>query len=150
MKKAQIKFDNFRMRTETLTKRLDFVGNYKIKGQIILPITGEGRANISMFDVTSTQDFKGEYFTKPEDGEIYLNVTEYKIKFKPKRATFKFENLFNGDKELGTTMNQFLNQNWKAVLGGLMPEYEKFFGAKFKEVAKSFFDQVPMSKIFLD
>lgn len=137
------------MRTETLTKRLELLGDYKIKGQIILPINGEGKANITMYDVTSTQDFKGEYYTKP-DGETYLNVTEYKIKFKPKKATFYFDNLFNGDKELGRTMNQFLNQNWKAVFAGLMPEYEKFFASKFKEVSNSFFDKVPLNRIFLD
>lgn len=150
MKRVSINFDKFRLRSEIITDRLDFVGNYKINGQIIIPISGEGRANISMHQASSIHDLKGEYITNPEDGQIYLNITDYKIKFKPKSVSFYFGNLFNGDKLLGDTTNDFLNQNWKAVFAGLIPEYEKFFGEKFKEVAKSFFEKIPMNKIFLE
>lgn len=113
-------------------------------------LAGEGQANISMHELTSIHELKGEYFAKPEDGETYINVTDYRIKFKPKRVTFQFENLFQGDKVLGQTMNQFMNENWKAVFNGLAPDYEKFFGAKFKDVANNVFNNVPMKMIFLE
>lgn len=151
MRRAQITFDKFKLKTETFTEQLDFVGKYEMSGKIIyLPITGEGRANISMHELSSVHELKGDYFTKPEDGETYINVTDYRIKFKPKRVTFQFENLFQGDKVLGQTMNQFMNENWKAVFNGLAPDYEKFFGAKFKDFANNVFKNVPMKKIFLE
>lgn len=149
--KVAIRFDNFKLKTEIYTDRLDFVGNYKMTGQIIyLPIIGEGRTNISMQDLASRHEVIGEYFTKPEDGETYINITDYKIKFKPKRLTFKFDNLFNGDKVLGDNMNRFMNQNWKAVFQNIIPDYEKFFGEKFKALANNVFQNVPMKMIFLE
>lgn len=151
MQRVQIKFDKFKMKSKIYSDRLDFVGNYVMDGQIIqFPITGAGRANISMHQVSTTHEVFGDYFTKPEDGETYINVTDYKIKFEPKFVTFKFENLFNGDKILGETMNQFMNENWKAVFNGLVPEYARFFGAKFKDLSNNVFQKVPMKKIFLD
>lgn len=151
MKRLAIKFDNFKIKSEIFTNRLDFVGNYKMKGQIIyLPINGEGRANISMHQPMSRHELTGEYFTKPEDGQTYINITDYKIKFKPKFVTFQFEDLFNGDKVLGENMNRFMNQNWKPVFQNIIPEYEKFFGEKFKSLANNVFQTVPMNQIFLD
>lgn len=139
------------MKSEIYSERLDFVGNYEMSGKIIhLPITGKGSANISMHQLTSIHEVFGDYYTKPEDGETYINVTDYKIIFKPKYVSFYFENLFNGDKVLGETMNQFMNQNWKAVFNELVPEYVKFFGAKFKNLANNVFEKIPMKMIFLD
>lgn len=149
--KVAANFDKFRIKSESYTERLDLTGNYEMNGQIIfLPITGEGFANISMHQMISVHDVKGDYYVKPEDGETYVNITDYKIKFKPKYVTFAFGNLFNGDKVLGDTMNQFMNQNWKAVFNGLIPEYAKFFGSKFSSIANNVFQNVPIKNIFLD
>lgn len=145
-----IKFDKFRMKSEIYTERLDLSGNYEMNGKIILlPITGNGRANISMHQMTSVHDVQGEYFVKPEDGETYVNITDYKIKFVPSFVTFNFENLFNGDKVLADTMNLFINQNWQIVFDGFIPEYAKFFGSEFKNVANKVFQHVPMNNLFL-
>lgn len=149
--RVAIKFDKFKIKSEMYTDHLDFVGDYDMAGQILyLPLKGEGNANISMQQLTSRHEITGDYFTNPDDGETYINVTDYKIRFKPKRVTFKFENLFNGDKVLGNTMNRFMNQNWKVVFEGTASEYEKFFGEKFKSIANNVFQNVPMKKIFLD
>lgn len=151
LKRTAIKFDKFALKSELFTDRLDFVGDYEMDGQIIfLPIRGEGRANISMHQMTSKHELKGEYVVNPKDGETYMNVTSYKIKLKPKWVTFDFQNLFNGDRILGQTMNDFMNQNWKAVFEGLASEYEKFFNARYTTLSKKVFDRIPMKKIFLD
>lgn len=151
MQRIQIKFDQFKLKSEVYTDRLDFAGNYKMTGQILyLPISGEGRANISMQGVTSRHEVTGDYFTKPEDGQTYINITDYKIRFKPKRVMYKFDNLFNGDKVLGDNMVRFMNQNWKLLFQSTIPDYEKFFGEKFKALANKVFQSVPMKSIFLD
>lgn len=151
LNRTAIKFGNqFRLKSEIYTDRMDFAGNYEMKGQIlVLPIEGHGKANVSMLQSSTRHELIGEYITK-DDGEIYINITDYKISFKPKKVLFKFENLFNGDKTLGDTMNRFMNQNWKAVFDGLVPEYEKFFGEKFKSIANNVFGNIPMKEIFLD
>jgi Haemolymph juvenile hormone binding protein (JHBP) len=150
LNRTAIKFDKFRLKSEIYTERLDFAGNYEMNGMIIfLPIEGRGKANISMHQLSSRHELFGDYFTKP-DGETYINITDYKITFKPKRVTFKFENLFNGDKILGEEMNKFMNQQWKAVFNGLVPEYSRFFGQKFQSIANNVFGNIPMKEIFLE
>jgi Haemolymph juvenile hormone binding protein (JHBP) len=84
-----------------------------MNGQIlVLPIRGEGFANVSMNELTTRHELKGDYFTG-KDNNTYINITEYKIKFKPKWVIYRFDNLFNGDKLLGQTMNKFMNDNWE-------------------------------------
>ena len=150
LNRTKINLDDFHSKSDIYTERLDFIADYDMKGQIMyFPVEGRGKANISMQQLTSRHEFFGSYFTKP-DGETYINITDYKISFKPKKVSFSFENLFNGDKNLGETMNRFMNQNWKPVFNGLVPEFEKFFGEKFKSIVNNVFGNVPMKQIFLD
>lgn len=143
------KFKKFAMKSDTYTDRLDFVGQYTMNGQIlVLPITGEGFANVSMHELTTRHELRGDYYTG-KDNNTYVNITSYKIKFTPKWVGFRFDNLFNGDKLLGETMNNFMNSNWEPVFYGMIPGYEDEFGKKFKSVANILFRQVPFDLIFL-
>lgn len=146
--RTAVRFTNFSMKSESFTNRLDFVGQYTMNGQIlILPIRGEGFANVSMHEMITRHEIIGDYFTGP-DGHKYVNLTDYKIKFKPKWVTFRFDNLFNGDELLGSTMNKFMNDNWQDVFDGIIPGYEAKFGEKFKKIANTLFHQVPFDVIF--
>lgn len=144
------KFKKFALRSDTYTDRLDFIGQYTMKGQIlVLPIVGEGFANFSMQELSTRHELHGDYYTG-KDNNTYVNITSYKIKFTPKHVTFRFDNLFNGDKLLGETMNNFMNNNWEPVFNGLIPGYEEQFGEKFKSVANILFSQIPFDFIFLN
>lgn len=39
------------------------------------------------------------------DGQTYMHIRDYKVKFIPQRVLLHFSNLFNGDKRLGDRMN---------------------------------------------
>jgi uncharacterized protein YjaG (DUF416 family) len=39
--------------------------------------------------------------TKKSDGKTYIKPYDYELKLDPKKATFSFTNLFNGNKLLG-------------------------------------------------
>jgi Haemolymph juvenile hormone binding protein (JHBP) len=146
--RTSAKFKKFNMKAECFTQRMDFVGEYKMNGQIlVLPIHGEGHANVSMHLLTTRHEIVGDYL-KRDDGNTYINITTYKIKFKPKWVTFQFDNLFNGDKVLSGTMNKFMNDNWQLVFDGLISGYEINFGKKFKDVANALFHKVPFEVIF--
>lgn len=150
LQRTATKFKKFAMKSDAYTDRLDFVGQYKMKGQIlVLPIVGEGFANVSMNQLTTRHELHGNYF-QGADNNTYINITSYKIKFRPKWVKFRFDNLFNGDKVLGETMNRFMNENWEPVFYGLIPGYEENFGEKFRKVANILFSQVPSSLIFLE
>lgn len=144
------KFKKFAMKSDAYTERLDFVGQYTMNGQIlVLPIRGSGFANVSMNQLTTRHELHGEYY-QGDDNNTYVNITSYKIKFKPKWVKFRFDNLFNGDRILGDTMNRFMNDNWDPVFYGIIPGYEDNFGEKFKSVANILFSQVPFDLIFLE
>lgn len=92
---------------------------------------------------------RGEYF-QGKDNQTYINITSYKIKFKPQSVNFRFDNLFNGDEVLSSTMNKFMNDNWEPVFAGMIPGYEEVFGEKFRGIANILFHQVPANAIFLE
>lgn len=138
------------LKAEAYTDRMDFAGQYKMRGQIlILPVTGQGFGNVSFHQLTTRHELSGEVIAD-KDNVRYLKIQNYKIKFIPKKVTFRFDNLFNGDKTLGSTMLRFMNENWQPVFDGIIPGYEEKFGEKFKDIANILFSQVPFDAIFLE
>lgn len=128
---------------------MEFIGDYTMDGRILLlPIRGHGKSNVTMIDLRTIHEMKGEPYQK--NNETYMRFTKYSIKFRPKSAKLMFENLFNGDKLLGDTMNKFLNDNWEIVFQELIPGYEETFGILFKDIANKLFTKVPLNKIFLN
>jgi hypothetical protein len=141
--------NNFAIRTESNLNSLQLIGDYMMKGQIlVLPIDGEGKCNVTMVNPNVYTQMKGKYFEK--DGEKYLNATTFEIDLKPRKAYFNFENLFKNDKKLSDTINHFMNENWQLVIDNLIPGYEKSLGLVFKDEANKIFNNVPFNKIFKD
>lgn len=64
------------------------------------------------------------------------------------RMYLYMENLFNGDKLLGDTTNQFLNENWRDIFNELQPAMLKAIGIMNLGVAKPVFDEVPYADLF--
>lgn len=140
--------NNYILRCDGLTPRVDFVGDYTMDGRILLlPITGKGKANITMVGLKTVHELIGEPIKKK--GEVYIRFKEYHIKLLPKRVYLHFENLFNGDKVLGENMNRFMNENWELIFNELKGGYEDTFSYVFKDVTNKIFTKVPMNKIFL-
>lgn len=128
---------------------MEFISDYEMSGRIlVLPIVGKGKSNVTMYNLTTKHEIYGEPVEK--DGEMYMKIKKYHVKFYPKKMTMNFENLFNGDRQLGSTMNRFLNENWKIVFDEVSGGYEDTFGFIFKEITNKIFLKVPMNKIFLE
>lgn len=145
--KADLK--HYRLKTESITPKMEFIADYVMKGRIlVLPIQGKGVANITMVNLVVKHDIFGEPIKR--DGEVYMHVKEYKVKFIPEKVSLYFSNLFNGDKRLGDQMNLFLNENSELVFNELKESYEKSLSSVFQDVTNKIFDKVPMNKIFLE
>ncbi|XP_052871240.1 protein takeout-like [Anopheles cruzii] len=135
------------IKAEAVTPRVQFVGNYTMNGRILLlPITGKGLANITLHRLKTYHELIGELVER--NGEQFMHIRKYIVHFEPKLVTFQFENLFNGDPNLGRTMNQVLNDNWEVVFGELRNSYEETFGYIFKKISNQIFLKVPMNKVF--
>lgn len=123
------------------------LGDYEMSGRILLlPITGNGRANITLVNSKIEHRLIGEPFEK--DGVKYMRLKEYRVTFDPQRVYMHFENLFN-DATLSQTMNRFLNDNWETVFNELKTGYSKSFGKIFREISNRIFEKVPMDTMFL-
>lgn len=145
--KADLK--HYRLKTDSLTPKMEFIGDYVMKGRIlVLPIQGKGIANITMVNLVVKHDLIGEPVER--DGQTYMHIRDYKVKFIPQRVLLHFSNLFNGDKRLGDQMNIFLNENSDLVFNELKDSYEKALSSVFQDVTNKIFDKVPMNKIFLE
>lgn len=139
--------DNYVLRTEGITPLVNFAGDYTMTGRILLlPITGHGKANISMVDLKTVHELIGEPVKKK--GEVYLRLKEYNVKLIPKRVYLHFGNLFNGDRLLGQQMNRFMNENWELIFNELKGGYEDTLSYVFREVTNKLFTKVPMDRIF--
>ncbi|XP_026285874.2 protein takeout-like [Frankliniella occidentalis] len=126
--------------------RLD--GGYTIDGRVlVLPITGSGQCSLQLDDVTADLTLAAHEITK--NGQKHLAVDKLSLSFDTSKLHMRFDNLFNGNKELGDTMNTFLNQNWPDILRELKPSIDDTFGAAFQALASRIFAKVPYNNIFL-
>ncbi|XP_047098153.1 protein takeout-like [Schistocerca piceifrons] len=128
---------------------VSLLGQYRIDGKVlVLPITGEGRCNLTFADLTTTAKIRAEKVVK--DGQTYGRVLSFGFSLQPQRLHMDFENLFNGDKALGDNMNKFLNENWQEILKELQPAVEEAFGATFKEIVNRIYQRVPYKDLLLE
>lgn len=79
---------------------LELRGTYATKGRVlILPIEGEGPC---VFKPSGKFKYTGIFERYQKDGVSYLKLKDTKIDLELLSATYKFDNLFNGNKKLGT------------------------------------------------
>ncbi|GLG99483.1 Protein takeout [Gryllus bimaculatus] len=123
-------------------------GPYKIQGSVLLlPINGDGQTNITLNNLIADIDIRGERITK--NGLEYIKVDTFGLMLTVSHLQMHFTNLFNGDKALGDTMNNFLNENWSEIYRELNPAFEQTLGAIFLQITARFFQKVPFDKVFL-
>lgn len=90
----------------------------------------------------------GEHFIR--DGSLYVRYNKIDFAITPQKMTLDFENLFDGDKVLSKTINQFINENWKEILKEMKPSYEAVFSNVFKDTVEKVFDKIPVKNILTD
>lgn len=147
--KCRSDLDKFILKCESVSPEIGFIGDYAMKGQILfLPINGKGKSKIILRNLVTKHEIIGEPIE--ENGELFMKIKLYKIKLVPEKVNFDFQNLFNGDKLLGDTMNNFLNENSQIVFSELRGSFEESLSYIFKDITNKLFTKVPMDKIFLN
>lgn len=58
------------------------------------------------------------------------------------------ENLFNGDKLLGDTTNQFMDENWRDLFNEIQPAILKAIDIMSFDIVKPIFDKVPYAELY--
>ncbi|XP_011687141.1 PREDICTED: protein takeout-like [Wasmannia auropunctata] len=143
----QIDWDKLIFKSESFNPQVDFIADYKLQGNILLlPIRGEGKCNITMYDLNVKHETHYEKFEK--NGDTYMRAKKYIVNFLPKHVNLHFDNLFNGDSVLGEQTQKFFNQNSDLIFKELEAPYEESFGLVFNKITNDIFTRVPMNKIF--
>lgn len=128
--------------------KVSITGKYKVDGRVlVLPIRGEGDANLVFDNCVLVVKLKPKVITK--NGKQYIQTERFNLDFDTSRLHINLENLFNGNKELGENMNQFLNQNWRDILNELKPAINFAIEELLKSIINRIFAKVPYSDIFL-
>ncbi|XP_016905697.2 protein takeout [Apis cerana] len=147
VKNYNIDWDKCLLSSDSYNPQVDFVADYKIEGKVLLlPVRGAGKSNITMYDLKSHNDIYCEKYEK--NGETYLRIKKHAVKFNPDKVKLRFENLFDGNKELGEQMNRFINENSELIFKELQTAYEETFSLVFTKIDNEIFNRIPFDKIF--
>ncbi|KAL3271584.1 hypothetical protein HHI36_022059 [Cryptolaemus montrouzieri] len=124
-------------------------GVYEARGKVLLfPVNGNGKFKITLEKVVSTLKFDIETFSK--NNQKYLRGKSSSLKLQTSKASYDFENLFNGNKEISDNLNNVLNDNWKELFDELVPAYTEAYARVLLQIANRIFSKIPLSDIFLD
>ncbi|XP_023709316.2 protein takeout [Cryptotermes secundus] len=116
---------------------------YNLQGKVlILPLLGNGPAKVHLKNVTTSVSMR---FELPRvQGRQVMNVVDMKVDFDIQGMTVQFDNLFNGNKVLGRTMNAFVNKNALEIVRELKEPLGESFSVAFKDIMNNMLSHLPL------
>ncbi|XP_025415710.1 protein takeout-like [Sipha flava] len=122
---------------------------YDLKGNLLLlPLVGVGDAKLYLKNVTTHVQTK-IYFPKYMN-ETVMMANSMKVDFNLAAMRVNLDNLFNGNKVLGRTVNTFLNQNALEVVNDLKENIGENLSIIFKQIMNDAFSHMPTRLWLLD
>lgn len=123
----------FEVKVKTPALRLQ--SNYEVDGKIlVVPMKGSGKSDMNLTDIEEVVKINTKFVEKK--GGIHLEVASQDVDVSVKNGKFYFENLFNGNKELGEQTNTFINENWQELYKELKPVISNAVGGAVAYVVK--------------
>jgi hypothetical protein len=89
-----------------------------------------------------------DYEEKMKKGKTFIKFVSSKVNVDPELATFNFENLFDGDKQLGDNINRVINDNWKEVFDDVKDGYIDVVNRILLQLLNNFFSKVSLEEAF--
>ncbi|XP_066159114.1 protein takeout-like [Euwallacea fornicatus] len=121
---------------------LDIKSKYNLKGQIlVLPLVGHGSCDLKLFNIR-TRLYSNLTFLEKEGREI-MNIDNLIVKFRVGGLRVQFDNLFNGNKILGHTVNTFINQNGLDIVAELEESIADSLAWIFTKLMNNVFVKIP-------
>ncbi|GLG93796.1 Uncharacterized protein GBIM_01145 [Gryllus bimaculatus] len=94
--------------------------------------------------------YQQKYDLEKKGDRYFLKFPDSSATFNCSKAHFTMENLFNGDKQLGNTLNNFLNENWRAVVDDLGQPFVDASAQVIRQFTYTIVGDVPYDDIFDD
>lgn len=148
VKKVKVDFNKPSIFVDITFPHVAMDSTYKIDGKVlVVPVKGEGACKGNFTNVSVQLTLNGKYI--PKHSKTYLQVETRKIDFKLGNLYLHFENLFGGkNKALSDTTNEFINQNWREIIGELTPLLEDTMGTILITVISGFLGQYSIQDLF--
>jgi hypothetical protein len=89
-----------------------------------------------------------DYEEETKEGKTFINFVSSKIDVDPELASFRFENLFDGDKQLGEHFNRVINDNWKGIFDEIKDDYVDVVNRILVQLLNNFFSKVSLEEAF--
>lgn len=122
---------------------------YDLKGNmLLLPLVGVGDAKLYLKNVTTYVQTK-IHFPKYMN-ETVMVASSMKVDFSLTAMRVNLDNLFNGNKVLGRTVNAFMNQNALEVVDELKENIGENLSVIFKQIMNDAFSHIPTKLWLLD
>ncbi|XP_030751904.1 protein takeout-like [Sitophilus oryzae] len=149
LKDAKIDFDKKHIDLVVYIEQIKLDSHYNMDGQLlVLPIKGDGKTNLEFGDCTFNYSFDYDLITR-KDGKQYITNIRPDISFKINKAHFNFENLFNGNKQLGDNINNVLNDNPQDAVTELGPAFSNVINLAATTIIRAYLMVVPFDELFL-
>ncbi|KAL3273660.1 hypothetical protein HHI36_015090 [Cryptolaemus montrouzieri] len=129
--------------------KLILKANYEMTGQImVFPVKGKGTMETVMEDIVGEEHVGLAIEMKENKPHLKLDGTSLKLDVS--KVTYRFDNLFDGNKELGDQINQVMNDNWKAVFDEIKYSYNSGIQKLVDNIFTKLFEQVPLDEVIID
>ncbi|KAF7286224.1 hypothetical protein GWI33_006912 [Rhynchophorus ferrugineus] len=125
-------------------------GSYEVDGKImVLAVQGKGTCKIDIENGTFRYSFT--YRIEEIDGVEYGRMDPNdKLEFNIEKAHFNFDNLFNGNKEMGDNVNKFLNENSQDIIRELTDTIDKTISSIARQVGGGVVENIPYKELFIE
>ena len=101
-----------------------------VKTQVIFPT-----ANETYINDNSSQT--------PANGKEILFIRKMSLNYTIDGLNVNFENLFNGNRRLGQSLNNFINQNYKEIVAELYDNIADNLSLIFTDLLNRFYSKIP-------
>jgi hypothetical protein len=89
-----------------------------------------------------------DYEEKMKKGKTFIKIISSNVSMDPEFVSYNFENLFNGDKQLGDNINRVLNDNWKQVFDEVKDDYIEVINRILVQLLNNFFSKISLEDAF--
>ncbi|KAL9889463.1 protein takeout-like isoform 2-T2 [Glossina fuscipes fuscipes] len=128
---------------------LKIMARYEIDGKLLLlPIKGNGNGEFILKDVHITS--KHKFILEKRDGKNYIKTVTFLTSLEPGSVTFKFENLFGGNKELTDATNKVLSDNSLDVWNAMGEQFNNGLGQLYRKILTPGMECLSYDDFFID
>lgn len=140
---------DYHWETKIFLPKMTIAGAYALKGRILL-INMNGRGNMTL----GIDNIKIDLYTTvrlyEKGGFTFYNVTSTSAKYKIDKLSARFDNLFNGNKQLEESTNAFFNQNWETLNEALQPIIQSTISEILLKYLRAIFHYIPANYFVSD